>query len=137
MTSRASDKIIVISTHILEEVHAVCNRAIIIAGGKILADDTPAALEAKSPRHNAVGLRIEGVSDQEAGEALRALDNVVGVETAEDGHLVALPREGRPILPEVGRLALERGWKIEELRVERGELDEVFREITAGEERRA
>jgi ABC-2 type transport system ATP-binding protein len=133
----SSDKIIVISTHILEEVHAVCNRAIVIAQGRILADDTPAALESRSPRHNAVGLRIEGVSDEDVGKALVALDNVVGVETAEDGHLVALPREGRPILSEVSRLALEHGWKIEELRVERGELDEVFRDITAGEERHA
>jgi ABC-2 type transport system ATP-binding protein len=45
----AKDKIIVISTHILEEVDAVCNRAIIIAGGRLLADDTPQALAARSP----------------------------------------------------------------------------------------
>lgn len=45
----AKDKIIVISTHILEEVDAVCNRAIIIANGRILADDTPQGLAARSP----------------------------------------------------------------------------------------
>jgi ABC-2 type transport system ATP-binding protein len=45
----AKDKIIVISTHILEEVDAVCNRAIIIARGKVLADDTPKGLAARSP----------------------------------------------------------------------------------------
>jgi len=45
----AKDKIIVISTHILEEVDAVCNRAIIIAGGRVLADDTPKALAARAP----------------------------------------------------------------------------------------
>lgn len=45
----AKDKIIVISTHILEEVDAVCNRAIIIAGGRILADDTPQGLAARAP----------------------------------------------------------------------------------------
>jgi ABC-2 type transport system ATP-binding protein len=43
------DKIIVISTHILEEVDAVCNRAIIIANGRLLADDTPKALAARAP----------------------------------------------------------------------------------------
>jgi len=43
------DKIIVISTHILEEVDAVCNRAIIIASGRILADDTPKNLAARAP----------------------------------------------------------------------------------------
>ncbi len=45
----AKDKIIVISTHILEEVDAVCNRAIIIAGGKLLADATPAELAKRAP----------------------------------------------------------------------------------------
>jgi ABC-2 type transport system ATP-binding protein len=45
----AKDKIIVISTHILEEVDAVCNRAIIIAGGRLLADATPKELAARSP----------------------------------------------------------------------------------------
>src|SRR5690606_3605357 len=40
----AKDKILIISTHILEEVHAVCSRAIIIAGGKLLADETPVGL---------------------------------------------------------------------------------------------
>jgi ABC-2 type transport system ATP-binding protein len=43
------DKIVVISTHILEEVDAVCSRAIIIARGRIVADDTPEALAARSP----------------------------------------------------------------------------------------
>lgn len=45
----SKDKIIVISTHILEEVDAVCNRAIIIAGGRLLADDTPRNLAARAP----------------------------------------------------------------------------------------
>jgi ABC-2 type transport system ATP-binding protein len=49
INSMAKDKIIVISTHILEEVDAVCSRAIIIAGGRILADDTPKALAQKAP----------------------------------------------------------------------------------------
>jgi ABC-2 type transport system ATP-binding protein len=45
----AKDKVIVISTHMLEEVEAVCNRAIIIAKGKILADDTPQGLASRDP----------------------------------------------------------------------------------------
>ena len=44
----SSDKIVVISTHILEEVEAVCSRAIIIANGRIVADDSPSALAARS-----------------------------------------------------------------------------------------
>ena len=55
----ARDKIIVISTHILEEVDAVCSRAIIIARGRIVADDTPAGLAARSRYHNAVTMQLE------------------------------------------------------------------------------
>ena len=56
INAMASDKIIVISTHILEEVDAVCTRAIIIANGRILADETPQELAARSRYHNAVSL---------------------------------------------------------------------------------
>jgi ABC-2 type transport system ATP-binding protein len=49
ISDMSKDKIIVISTHILEEVDAVCNRAIIISGGRILADETPSALALRSP----------------------------------------------------------------------------------------
>jgi ABC-2 type transport system ATP-binding protein len=48
ISEMSKDKIIVISTHILEEVDAVCNRAIIIAGGRLLADDTPQKLAARA-----------------------------------------------------------------------------------------
>ena len=55
----AKDKIIVISTHILEEVDAVCTRAIIIARGRLVADDTPQGLEARSRYHDAVTLALD------------------------------------------------------------------------------
>jgi ABC-2 type transport system ATP-binding protein len=45
----SKDKIIVISTHILEEVDAVCTRAIVIARGRIVADDTPQGLKSRAP----------------------------------------------------------------------------------------
>lgn len=49
ISAMSKDKIIVISTHILEEVDAVCSRAIIIAAGRILADETPKALARRAP----------------------------------------------------------------------------------------
>ncbi len=126
----AADKIIIISTHILEEVHAVCGRAIIIARGRILADDTPAALEARSSRHNAVSLRLSEVPFADAQTRLAGLDRVRTVEDTGDGGLRVVPRDGAFILPEVGQLAMEHGWHVDELQVESGRLDEVFREIT-------
>ena len=55
----SKDKLVIVSTHILEEVHEVCTRAIIIANGRIVADETPTALEARSRYHHAVSLRFD------------------------------------------------------------------------------
>src|SRR5207253_483664 len=58
ITAMRPEKAIIISTHLLEEVEAVCSRAIIIAHGRILADGTPAELAERSRYHNAVRLAI-------------------------------------------------------------------------------
>ena len=127
------DKIIVISTHILEEVNAVCSRAIIIARGRIVADDTPQALEAKSRYYNAVTLQLERPDQLEAARAaVAALPSVAEVEVSvRDSRLTALPRAGATILPTVSELATRQGLKLKELHLESGRLDEVFRTITA------
>jgi ABC-2 type transport system ATP-binding protein len=129
----ARDKIIVISTHILEEVEAVCSRAIIIARGRIVADDTPASLATQSRYHNAVSLRLER-SDQlaSARAAIAALPGVAEVEVSErDARLTALPRSGASILTALNELATRQGLKLKELHLESGRLDEVFRTKTA------
>ena len=129
----ARDKIIVISTHILEEVDAVCTRAIIIARGKIVADDTPQGLATKSRYHNAVSLRLERADQLAAARsAISALPNVAEVEVSErEGSLTALPRKGASILASLNELATRQGLKLKELHLESGRLDEVFRTITA------
>ncbi len=129
----ARDKIIVISTHILEEVDAVCNRIIIIARGKIVADDTPHGLAAKSRYHNAVSLRLEQPDQLAmAHAAVAALPSVAEVEVSErDMRLTALPRSGASILAALSELAARQGLKLKELHLESGRLDQVFRSITA------
>ena len=128
----ARDKIFVISTHILEEVDAVCTRAIIIARGRIVADDTPLRLAAKSRYHNAVSLQLEQPEQLAATRAaVAALAAVAEVEVSErDARLTALPRFGATILPAVSELAARQGLKLKELHLESGRLDEVFRTIT-------
>jgi ABC-2 type transport system ATP-binding protein len=129
----ARDKIIVISTHILEEVDAVCTRVIIIARGKLVADDTPQGLAAKSRYHNAVSLKLDSAEQLAAvREAIAALPSVAEVEVSErEMRLTALPRAGVPILGALNELAAGRGLKLKELHLESGRLDEVFRTITA------
>jgi ABC-2 type transport system ATP-binding protein len=133
INTMARDKIIVISTHILEEVEAVCTRAIVIAKGRVVADDTPAGLAARSRYHNAVSVQLEDPAQLAAARAAFAsLPGVAAVEVSErDARLTALPRGGSMILPAVSELAAGQGLKLQELHLESGRLDEVFRTITA------
>ena len=129
----AREKIIVISTHILEEVAAVCTRAIIIARGRIVADDTPLQLTSRSRYHNAVSLQLARVEQLEAARAaVAALPAVAAVEVSErEARVTALPRAGAMILQDVAALAAGQGLQLKELHLESGRLDEVFRTITA------
>ncbi|MBV9619818.1 MAG: ATP-binding cassette domain-containing protein, partial [Gammaproteobacteria bacterium] len=133
INTMAHDKIIIISTHILEEVDAVCSRAIIIARGRIVADDTPAGLAARSRYHNAVSLRLENAAQLAAARAaVAALPGVAEVELSErEARLTALPRPGAMVLPEISALANRDGLSVQDLHLESGRLDEVFRTITA------
>ena len=134
ISSMAPNKIVVISTHVLEEVDAVCNRALIIAEGKILADDTPERLEARSRFHNAVTLRLRDTSQaQSIRNKLASLDEVATTEVDEKaGRLTAFPAQGRLPLGAISRLAESEQWDLTELHLESGRLDEVFRTVTGG-----
>ncbi|GIX33224.1 MAG: ABC transporter ATP-binding protein [Lysobacterales bacterium] len=130
--SMAKDKTIIVSTHILEEVHAVCTRAIIIAKGRLLADDAPARLEARSRYHGAVSVSAEDLVAVEA--ALRTLPEVARVEIdATQRRVTAFPRDGKAIFEPVTRSLRERGIAFAGIELERGRLDEVFRTITTAE----
>jgi ABC-2 type transport system ATP-binding protein len=134
ISSMAKNKIVVISTHLLEEVDAVCNRAIVIAQGRILADDTPQGLEARSRFHNAVSLKL---ADNDHLPALRAaiqnLEEVADTEIdANSGRLTAFPAPGKLPLRAISQLAEQQGLEFSELHLESGRLDEVFRSITGG-----
>ena len=131
IAAMASEKSIVISTHILEEVDAVCSRAMIIADGRIVADGAPEDLEKQSPYHNAV--LIDSQSDGIV-EALEALENVSLVEELQSGRFRVYPKDNKPIVADVANLARTRGWSTSRLSVEPPRLDEVFRKITKYED---
>ncbi|AZD48447.1 Gliding motility-associated ABC transporter ATP-binding protein GldA [Pseudomonas chlororaphis subsp. aurantiaca] len=125
------DKIVIISTHILEEVSAVCNRALIISNGRLLADSTPYELERSSRYRQAVTLQADEPLDL---LALVVLPGVAGVEeNPAEGSLTLLARPGEVIFPQVNALVTARGWKMKRLELEQGRLDEVFQTLTRGE----
>ncbi|QWF70365.1 ABC transporter ATP-binding protein [Methylomonas paludis] len=130
INAMARNKVIVISTHILEEVSAVCKRSIIIAGGKLLADATPAELAARSRYHMAVSLTAEDTAS--ARQALSEISGVASIEVdPQDSRLTVFPLPNVEILPAVSAVIDRKNLKVSELQLESGRLDEVFRSITA------
>ena len=135
--SMSAEKLIIISTHILEEVEAVCSRAMIIAAGRVLADDTPQALAARSRFHDSVRLRLASADEFDAiRSALEALESVAGVEGDRERlsmtALSAGTAGGRNIWADVSSLAAENSWALQGMHQQSGHLDDVFRDITQG-----
>lgn len=126
----ARDKIVVISTHILEEVSAVCSRAIIIAQGKIVADGTPAELEARSRYHQAVTVRF--TEDYDLKSDLTGVDGIGEIEKDEEieNSFTLFSAKGDPIFARVSDVAQRNAWPIDEFHVNRGQLEDLFRNVT-------
>ena len=132
----ARDKTIILSTHILEEVEALCSRAIIISRGRIVADDTPSGLKAQSSRHGAVSFTI---SKDDGNDLLAQLKDIPDVERMDmDSEnesqmtLRAFPRDpDHPPANEIMGRLVQKGFTIHGFQVESGRLDEVFRTVTS------
>ncbi|MFW6303174.1 MAG: ABC transporter ATP-binding protein [Candidatus Sumerlaeota bacterium] len=138
ISQMAPEKAIIISTHILEEVEAVCSRAIIIAKGRIVADGTPEELKERSERHGAVRLALNTGDKELLGKAESALANLAGVAKVEKGDkagsFVLMPAEkGKSPLDAISELVRNENWPVAELTVEKGDLNHVFRDITTKE----
>ncbi|MCC2618188.1 ABC transporter ATP-binding protein [Aestuariibacter halophilus] len=127
----AKDKIVIVSTHILEEVTAVCNRVMIIAEGKLLFDNTPEALLQKSRYYRAVTLHMSYSADI---SGLAEIDGVDDMEVDQKtGRVTLFPHDNTEILHLVTEHIQLRKLPVDTLFVEQGRLDEVFREITQRE----
>ncbi|NOY80480.1 MAG: ABC transporter ATP-binding protein [Kiritimatiellaeota bacterium] len=136
------NKAIIISTHILEEVDAVCSRVVIINQGRIVFSGGPDELRTRSRSSGAVTIAVRGVSESDLKESLTALPNVdsVAILAKNDGRIQARAfparKDGKPDLGTaraVAALLREKNWEFEELHTEKGRLDEVFRAITISE----
>lgn len=136
--SMSRGKVIVLSTHILEEVEAVCSRAIIIAKGRLCFDGTPGELRKRSRYAGAVELEVARDAADAAREAVGALTSVAHLEDVESfgdtKRFLAFPVEGSAaaLLDDVRSVSNDASWRIEGLGVDRGRMDDVFREITVG-----
>jgi len=137
----AADKAIVISTHILEEVEAVCSRAVIIARGRIRADGRPGELRSRAPDHNAVLLTADASEADALRTGIASIAAVREIETLEQWEgqvrLRVFPKAGESIAAQVNELIDAHDLHVRELFVAQGSLDDMFWEITKADERDA
>lgn len=124
----AKDKIVIISTHILEEVSAVCNRVMIIAKGKLLFNNTPEALNRQSKYYGAVTLTFSYKADISELEELDGVKEMI--VNPDNGAVTLIPEPNKEILHLVTALVQRCKLPVDSLYVEQGRLDDVFREIT-------
>ncbi len=126
----AAEKAIVISTHILEEVEAVCTRNVVIAGGKLVAQGTTAELSALSPDHNAIVVELTNEKTDIAGlEAkLKKLSTTESVRQHNAHSLLVVPKGNKEILNDVRKVAT--GSDVANIYKYPGQLESAFRSIT-------
>ena len=133
----SEERTILVSTHILEEVEAVCTRALIISEGRLVGLGTPDELLSQSIYRNAITLSVSGVNAETLLEDLNGLEQVYSVERLEDMPNGAItvrvfPKDRESISSELENFLKKKKMSIEQFFVERGRLDEVFRKLTLG-----
>jgi ABC-2 type transport system ATP-binding protein len=134
-TEKGEPRTVLVSTHILEEVEAVCSRALIIARGEIVGYGTPEELLAQSRYHNAVLLTLAESEAQTVQAALEQIDGVAQIESvpysgAGEARMRLIPESGRSIAVDVQQVLAREQRTVSEFSIERGRLDEVFRTLT-------
>lgn len=121
------EKTVMLSTHIMQEVEAICDRIIIIDRGKVVADDTASSLRSTQQKHDV--LEVEFDKEVQANMLL----NIVGVLHAKriEGHNWSLAHSATvDIRPAVFKFAVDSGLQVLGLRKSERALEEVFKELT-------
>ena len=135
--SLAGSHTVLISTHILSEAEMMCNRMMIMLGGRILASDTPDNLQKLMASRGQVIAEIAAPAG-ELDACFAEMGNVAqfDISPTEVGfHRCALtPRDGFDLRPQIFLLACERGWALRELTRNRNSLEDIYMQITKPKE---
>lgn len=124
-------KTVILSTHILPEVEATCDRVIIINKGKIVADGSPDSLRSRLHGKELLKIKIEdSKSDDEIIKALKALGNVEKVKSVGTNRFEIESKQNKSSKKDIFNLCVEKGWFISELIPFETRLEDVFRDLT-------
>lgn len=118
------NKTVIFSTHIMQEVEAMCNRVIIVNKGKIVADDAIENLQKKSDKEYIITIELKDEISSNLFASLKGL-----VQTEQNGKLYRLKTKS-DIREELALLAQQNNWLILSMKVEENSLEEVFQLLT-------
>ncbi len=124
----AHEKTVVFSTHIMQEVQAICSRAVIINRGKIVADQSVESLKAGAAEGISLLVEWSGDIDQQKLESLSGVDRV---EQVSGGKWKISGSQSSDLRKQIVSLSAEQNWDLMGLTVEEHSLENVFRELTA------
>ena len=127
------EKLIILSSHILQEISAIGTRIMIIKDGRIVADDTPQNMQRSLGAQAGFRARVQGPGD-EVVNALRGLDGVISVEASSgdgsDTEYRLLTSSGVDVGPAVFSLVTANGWSLSSLTPDEHSLEDVYLELT-------
>jgi ABC-2 type transport system ATP-binding protein len=128
------EKTIILSTHILSEAEAACDRVVIIHKGKIAADDLTENLKRAMGRKNLVKLSLKNADATEAGKLLGEVEGVLRTELTDGGDqglsIKLTCGSDADVREAVYRAVKETDWTLTELYREKQTLENIFRQIT-------
>lgn len=125
-------KTVILSTHILPEVEATCDRILIIHQGRIVADGAVDDLRRQASGNEVLKLRIEEATHEDILGGLQGLPGVTSVEALEPaaGRYVVQSTAGSDVSRAVFKLCVERNWYLTELTPMETKLEDIFRQLT-------
>ncbi len=128
-------KTVILSTHILSEVEATCDRVIIINKGKIVADDRTENLRRTGGNENIVSISTQGADFNTLAEELKTIDGVIDVQEVMNDDFTAaqiITPSDNDLRPQIFRRIADKGWVLFEMMQEQQSLENIFRDLTTG-----
>jgi len=126
------ERTVLLSTHILSEAQQLCDRVLIINKGRIVAEDTPANLQASLIGSERVMLRVRGEAD-DLIDTIRKIRGITNVQPKEDGVLEFQFAPGQDVRAIVARTTIEAGYDLLEMRPIGMSLEDIFLQLTREE----
>ena len=124
-------KTVILSSHILQEVEATCDRILIIDKGRIVADGTAASLRSKSQGQEEIKLKIEDGQPADILAKLELLDSIQTVVLEEDGYFKVQSVPQQSSKRDVFRLCVSQAWVLTEMTPVETRLEDIFRNLTS------